>query len=497
MTDYTKLIPGMPAGTPVADRTDHGLEARERQPRESLADWQPPEGRPRALDLLLEQEKTRIPQLVPIRHARMAESPFTFYRGSAIVMASDLGRSPNTDLWAQLCGDAHLSNFGVFGSAERNLIFDLNDFDETHPGPFEWDVLRLAASFVLAARDRGLTGDEAVRAAILAVEAYQFTMQQAAGRPYLENWYTMITPELIRGLIRAQPAEAEPAGKKAKKGKKGKAAKSSGAGAAGDKAGKQFDKQVAKMRKRDTWSAVRKLTEIGPDGQRQFLNQPPFLVRVAEIPVGFEVSNELFNQLAGDFVNTLPPDRASLVSRYTLHDVAHKIVGVGSVGLPALIGLLSGRDGDDLMVLQFKAAQKSVLEEWTRDSIFEHPGQRVVVGQRLMQATGDPFLGWVTGPGGTHFYGRQLRDFKWSMDIQGLSETKLEGYAMLCGGTLALAHARSGDPIALSAYMGTDDVWAQAVGKFATRYADLVEEDFAEFTQAIADGEIDVAEQAY
>ena len=497
MTDYTKLIPGMPAGTSVADRTEHGLEARQRQAREALADWQPPADRPRALDLLLEQEKTRIPQLVPIRHARMAESPFTFYRGSAVVMASDLGRSPNTDLWAQLCGDAHLSNFGVFGSPERNLIFDLNDFDETHPGPFEWDVLRLAASFVLAARDRGLTGDDAVRAAILAVEAYQFTMQQAAARAYLDNWYTMITPEVVRDLIRAQPTEAEAQGKGGKKGKKAKKAKADETSDASAKSTKKFDKQVAKMRKRDTWSAVRKLTEIGPDGTRRFLNQPPFLVRVADIPVGFEVSQGLFDQLAGDFVNTMPPDRASLVSRYTLLDVAHKIVGVGSVGLPALIGLLAGRDDDDLMVLQFKAAQKSVLEEWTRDSILPHPGQRVVVGQRLMQATGDPFLGWVTGPGGTDFYGRQLRDFKWSMDIQGLSETKLEGYAMLCGGTLALAHARAGDPIALSAYMGSDDVWPQAVGDFSVRYADLVEQDFAEFTQAIADGEIEVAEQAY
>lgn len=496
MPDYTRLIPGMPAGTPVADRAEHGLNARERQPHAAWADWQPPADRPRALDLLLAQETTRIEQLVPIRHARMAESPFTFYRGSAVVMASDLGRSTNSDLWAQLCGDAHLSNFGVFGSPERNLIFDLNDFDETHPGPFEWDILRLAASFVLAARDKGLTGDEAVRAAILAVEAYQFTMTQAAARPYIDNWYTMITPELVRGLVRQSGEGPARDGKKGKKAKKDKGKK--GAGSSDDaKAAKKFDKEVAKMRSRDTWSAVRKLTEIAPDGKRRFLNQPPFLTRIDKIPANIEVTPGLFNTLAGDFVNTMPPDRAALVSRYTLQDVAHKVVGVGSVGLPALIGLLAGRDDDDIMVLQFKAAQKSVLEEWTRDSIFEHPGQRVVVGQRLMQATGDPFLGWVTGPAGTHFYGRQLRDFKWSMDIQGLSETRLEGYAMLCGGTLALAHARAGDPIALSAYMGNSEEWPQALGAFSLRYADLVEEDFAEFTQAIADGDIEVAEHAY
>ena len=496
MPDYTRLIPGMPTGTPVAERTEHGMQARDKQPHETWADWQPPADRPRALDLLLGQETTRLQALVPIRHARMAESPFTFYRGSAVVMASDLGRSPNSDLWAQLCGDAHLSNFGVFGSPERNLIFDLNDFDETHPGPFEWDILRLAASFVLAARDRGLTGDEATRAAILAVEAYQFTMTQAAARPYLDNWYTMITPDLVRGLVRQSEAVDAPKAKK-EKGKKGKKASKGASGSGNNKAEKRFNKEVAKMRSRDTWSAVRKLTEVGPDGHRRFLNQPPFLTRIENIPVQFEVTQELFASLAADFVNTMPPDRASLISRYTLMDVAHKVVGVGSVGLPALIGLLAGRDEEDIMVLQFKAAQKSVLEEWTRDSVFDHPGQRVVVGQRLMQATGDPFLGWVTGPAGTAFYGRQLRDFKWSMDIQGLSETRLEGYAMLCGGTLALAHARAGDPIALSAYMGTDDSWAQAVGAFSVTYADLVEQDYAEFSQAIADGDIEVAEQAY
>lgn len=413
----------------------------------------------------------------------MAESPFTFYRGAAAVMASDLGRSPNSDLWAQLCGDAHLSNFGVFGSPERNLIFDLNDFDETHPGPFEWDVQRLAASFVLSARERGLTGEEALMPAFLATKAYQMTMQEAASRPYLDNWYMMVTPELIRGLIRSPGPTGASAGRRDAKVKA--------------RAERQIDKTIAKVKSRDTWSAVRKLTEVGADGRRQFRNEPPFLVRVTDIPAHFGLREQLFAELAADFVNTMPPDRASLISRYSLIDVAHKIVGVGSVGLPALIGLLTGRDGDDLMVLQFKAAQESVLEEWTRPSKFDHPGHRVVVGQRLMQATGDPFLGWMTGPAGTHYYGRQLRDFKWSMDVQGVPEERYEGYAMLCGGTLALAHARAGDPIALSAYMGKSDKWPQAVAAFALRYADLVEEDFADFTQAIADGEIDSTDNPY
>lgn len=492
MADYTRLIPGLPTGTSVDERIAHGQQAREKQPPQALADWQPPKDRPSSLQLLLQQEETRVPQLLPIRHARMAASAFTFYRGSAIVMASDLGRSPNSDLWAQLCGDAHLSNFGVFGSPERNLIFDLNDFDETNPGPFEWDVMRLAASFVIAARDRGIRGPDEVKAAVLAVEAYQFTIAQAAGRPYLDNWYTMITPDLIRGLIRQNAAGEGVNAKKSKKsGKGGKAAKAQA------KDAKKFDKTIAKMRSRDTWSAVRKLTEVGPDGKRRFLNEPPFLVRITDIPTDIKIQPKLFNQIAGDFVNTLPPDRASLISRYTLLDVAHKIVGVGSVGLPALIGLFYGRDDDDLMVLQFKAAQASVLEEWTRPSIFEQHGQRVVVGQRLMQATGDPFLGWVTGPGGTEFYGRQLRDFKWSMDISGLSETKLEGYAMLCGGTLALAHARAGDAIALSAYMGEGDEWAQAMGVFSQRYADLAEHDHAEFVEAINDGTIEASDNPY
>ena len=470
MVETSQLIPGLPTGTPIADRVEFGRAARKKLPRKSLGVWAPPNDRPDPVSLLTGQETTRIAMLVPVRHARMAVSPFTFYRGAAIVMAADLGMTVDSGLWAQICGDAHLSNFGVFGSAERNLVFDVNDFDETSPGPFEWDLLRLSTSFVLAARDRGADDDAARHLAAMAAMSYQQVAAMAAERAYLENWYTLLTPEQILAVV----SMTQPEGR-------------------AKKATKEMERNEKAARKRDAWSAIRKLTEIGPDGKRQFLNQPPLLVRLSpELRGSIGVD---FNQLAETFTETLDVDRAALLGRYELLDVAHKVVGVGSVGLPALVGLLQGRDADDLMVLQFKAAEASVLEKWTAPSLFDHHGQRVVVGQRLMQATGDPFLGWVRGPGGRDFYGRQLRDFKWSIDLNGLVGGKALGYARLCGATLALAHARAGDPVAISSYIGANTTFADAVAQFSITYADLVEQDYARFTAAIADGEITAAEQ--
>jgi hypothetical protein len=475
MSTYVNLIPGQPAGTPQAERAAKGKAARGSLPRKSLSSWSPPADRPRSVDLLRAQEATRIPMLLPIRHARMAQSPFTFYRGAAKVMASDLGRSANTGLWVQLCGDAHLSNFGAYGTPERNLVFDLNDFDETNPGPFEWDVMRLSASFVLAARDNGLS-DEAGRAcAVAAATAYQQVIRAASERPYLDNWYTMITPEAIRVFATAQlPAKNV------------------------KMIDKNMDKRVAKIKSRNTWSAVRKLTEIGPDGLRRFRNQPPLLMRIADLlrdsqVAGSGLDQSVFPTLVETFLATMESDRAALLSRYTLLDMAHKVVGVGSVGLPALIGLLQGRDEDDLIVLQFKAAEASVLEQWTAPSPFEQHGQRVVVGQRVMQAAGDPFLGWIQGPAGTHFYGRQLRDFKWSMDLDGIRPAQLLGYASVCGTSLAFAHARAGDPAAISGYLGSGSSFSSGIGDFSVTYANLMESDFEEFTAAIADGEMPAA----
>lgn len=473
MSTFVKLIPGLPAGTSADDRKAHGKEARKALPRKAIGAWTPPADRPRSVDLLLGQATTRIPELVPIRHARMGVSPFTFYRGAAIVMASDLGRSANSGLWAQLCGDAHLSNFGVYGTPERNLVFDLNDFDETNPGPFEWDVMRLVASFVLAVRDNGLPDDLARQVANAAATSYQNVALATASRSYLDNWYTMLTPENIADAVAARRDERF-----------------------ARKARKNLNKSAQRARSRDAWSAIRKLTEVGPDGRRQFLNQPPLLVRVANIDTAYHFDQAAFDALATSFVETMEADRAALLSRYTLLDVAHKVVGVGSVGLPALIGLFQGRDPDDLLVLQFKAAEASVLEQWTRPSPFDQHGQRVVVGQRVMQAAGDPFLGWITGPGGVDFYGRQLRDFKWSVDLNGLGPEQFAGYANLTGGALALAHARAGDPIAIASYMGASRTFAASMENFAITYADLMQADFDEFTQAIADGEVEVASES-
>lgn len=459
----------------MEDRLEHGREARQKLPRKSIAAWQPPADRPRSVDLLKEQEETRVPMLVPIRHTRMAQSPFTFYRGAANVMASDLGLGANSGIWVQLCGDAHLSNFGIYGTPERNLVFDLNDFDETNPGPFEWDVMRLSASFVLAARDNKMGDDVGRQCAVAAAESYREVIRTAANAPYLDNWYTMITPEAIREVAINAAS--------------GKSAKT---------INKNMDKQVAKIKRRNSWSAVRKLTEVGLDGQRRFRRQPPLLVPISDMfrdprvkPSGFDES--IFPILIETFLTTMESDRAALLSRYTVLDIAHKVVGVGSVGLPALVGLLQGRDPDDLLVLQFKAAEASVLEKWTAPSPFKEHGQRVVVGQRVMQAAGDPFLGWVRGPGGTHFYGRQLRDFKYSVDLNGIPVGKLLGYARLCGSALAMAHARAGDPIAIASYLGKSSTFQEAMGSFSMTYADLMESDFEDFTAAIASGELEAA----
>jgi hypothetical protein len=470
MANPIALIPALPAGTPIADRVAAGKQARKALPRKDLGRWRPSSDRPRPVDLIKQQATTRIPQLVPIRHARMAVSPFTFFRGSAVVMAADLGLSPHTGLYSQLCGDAHLANLGVFGSAERNLVFDLNDFDETSPGPFEWDLLRLAASFVLAARDNQLGPLEGETAVRTLATAYQRAAATAAAQPLLTNFYTMFTSEQIMTWARDSD------------------------GVRFDSvAQKRMTKQVGKIRARDSWSAVRKLTEIGPDGERRFLTQPPLLIPLSVAMRDFGFAGIDFQAIYDVFLRTLDIDRQALLSRYQIIDVAHKVVGVGSVGLPALVGLLQGRDADDLLVLQFKAAEASVLERWTAPSPFAEHGQRVVVGQRLMQATGDPFLGWVTGPAGVGVYGRQLRDFKWSPDLAGLDKVRLNGYAAICGKALAMAHARAGDPIAISAYAGSGEVFSQAISDFAQTYANLVEADYADFTEAIADGEIPAA----
>lgn len=407
---------------------------------------------------LAEQEVTRIQALLPLRHERMSVSPFTFYRGSAAVMASDLASMPNTGLTVQLCGDAHLSNFGLFAGQDRAVIFDVNDFDETNPGPFEWDVMRLAASFMLAARDNAFTDQEADDIVRLVASSYRQAMSDYAGMSDLAIWYDRISAATLEQWATE---------------------------VGGQRATKQLNKVIGKAQSRDGWSAITKLTEV-VDGNRRFLDQPPVLVRISD----GEDLHPWLDKLLAQYRDDLQSDRRELIRRYRVVDFGHKVVGVGSVGLRAFVLLLQGRDENDLLVLQAKEAVQSVLEPYTKSCVYEHQGQRVVEGQRLMQAASDAFLGWVQAPNGRQFYIRQLRDMKWSPDIAKLPVGQLAGYAALCGRTLAHGHARSGDPVAIAAYLGQSTKFDDAMSSFARAYAVQVDSDFAAYTAAIADGRV-------
>jgi uncharacterized protein (DUF2252 family) len=388
----------------------------------------------------------------------MSVSPFTFYRGSAAVMASDVGSMPNTAITVQLCGDAHLSNFGLFAGQDRSVIFDVNDFDETNPGPFEWDVMRLAASFMLAAQDNSFTEQEANDITRLAASSYRVAMAEYARMSDLAIWYDRISTATLEQWA---------------------------AQVGGDKGTKQINKVIGKAQSRDGWSAITKLTEV-VDGKRQFLDQPPVLVRITD---GDDLHPWL-DTLMDKYRSELQSDRRELIRRYQVVDFGHKVVGVGSVGLRAFVLLLQGRDENDLLVLQAKEAVQSVLEPYTKSCVYEHQGQRVVEGQRLMQAASDAFLGWVQAPNGRQFYVRQLRDMKWSPDIAKLPAPLLAGYAALCGRTLAHGHARSGDPVEIAAYLGQSEKFDVAISEFARVYSAQVNSDFAQYTAAIADGRV-------
>jgi uncharacterized protein (DUF2252 family) len=454
----------------VEERQRKGRVARAETPREHLAAWVPPGDRADPVALLVGQETSRVQELVPVRHARMATSAFAFYRGAALLMAADLAAMPRSGLDVQLCGDAHLSNFGLFAAPDRSVVFDVNDFDETNPGPFEWDVKRLATSFVLAARDNKLPKQAGQIAAEAATASYRESMATFAGQAELAIWYDRID---VSGLTEA--IQRIPNGK-------GKAKQAA-------KAEATIQGAVAKARTRDAWSAIAKITEV-VDGRRRFRDQPPLLTRLDFSADTGNMINTLFRTYRG----TLQDDRQELLKRYEIVDMGHKVVGVGSVGLLAFVLLLRGRDENDLMVLQVKQAQASVLEAYTHKSAFTKHGHRVVTGQRLMQAASDSFLGWIDGPAGRSFYVRQLRDMKWSPEPAWFNEERLRRYAMLCGHTLARAHARSGDSIALSAYMGTGKAFDKAISEFAEFYANQSEEDYAAFTGAIADGRISAHE---
>ena len=454
------LSPGAAqAATGHRERQERGRAARRMVPRGSHAGWAPASDRPDPVDLLEAQARDRLPELLPIRYARMMASPFAFLRGSAIVMANDLASTPKSGIHAQLCGDAHLSNFGAYASPERTLLFDLNDFDETLPGPWEWDVKRLAASLVVAGRDNGFDASDCRRAAQASVASYRRRMAEFSQMGELAVWYSRIGEEEVRGLL----SEAR----------------------AGKKTTKKLSKNVRKTRGRDSLQALSKLT-IVVDGHRRINDDPPLLVR---IPEGDEIRAQVYAILES-YKRTLQDDRRHLLERYRFVDAARKVVGVGSVGTRAYVVLLEGRDEDDPLFLQVKEAGPSVLEAYVGSNAHEHHGHRVVAGQRLMQAASDIFLGWFRGMEGRDFYWRQLKDMKGSAKVEGMTADELVLYAGLCGWALARAHARSGDRVEIASYLGKSESFDRAVADFAVDYADQNERDHAALRAAVKSGRL-------
>ncbi len=453
----------------VAERAALGKAARAAAPRSGLGEWSSAQRTHDPLDLLAEQAKTRVPELVPIRHGRMAASPFAYFRGAALPMAADLSTSPSTRLQVQLCGDAHLSNFGGFGSPERDLLFDVNDFDETHPGPFEWDVKRLAASLEIAARARGF--DDKVRRDVVArgIRVYRDTIRAFAGSRYLDAWYARLDAEDIMARWGS---------------------------AASQQMQTAFRATVSKAIAKDHLKALSKLTQE-VNGQLRIVADPPLVVPINDLfpdHTAQAIKDTLADGLHA-YRRALQGDRRHLLDRYELVDVARKVVGVGSVGTRAWIGLLVGRDNADPLFLQMKEAEASVLERFTAKSEYRNHGQRVVEGQRLMQAASDIFLGWgqATNPddGVTRdFYFRQLWYWKASADIDTILPEGLAIYAQLCGWTLARAHARSGDAVALGAYLGSSDTFDRSMLTFASAYANQNADDHAALEAAIAGGKL-------
>jgi uncharacterized protein (DUF2252 family) len=452
-----KLSPGTSLN--YQQRHERGRDARRLVPRGSHAEWAPAPDRPDPVELLEAQARDRIPDLLPIRYARMMASPFAFLRGSAIVMANDLASTPKSGIKAQLCGDAHLLNFGAYASPERALLFDLNDFDETLPGPWEWDIKRLAVSFVVAGRDNGFDASDCRNAARAVTASYRQRMTEFSEMGELGVWYSRIGEEDIRGLL----TEAR----------------------AGKKTTKKLSKNVRKTRGRDSLQALSKLTTV-VDGRRIINDDPPLLVR---IPEGDELRAQVYAILES-YKRTLQEDRRHLLERYRFVDAARKVVGVGSVGTRAYVVLLEGRDRDDPLFLQVKEAGASVLEGHIPSGTHEHHGHRVVAGQRLMQAASDIFLGWFRGTEGRDFYWRQLKDMKGSAKVESMSADELILYAGICGWALARAHARSGDRVQIAAYLGKSERFDRSVADFAEAYADQTERDHAALCAAVKSGRV-------
>ena len=482
----------------VEDRQTIGEQARENTPISSQAGWAPAAGRPDPVELLVEQNATREADLVPVRHGRMTVSPFTFYRGAAKIMATDLATTPMAGLVVQLCGDAHLSNFGGFASPERQLLFGLNDFDETLPGPFEYDLKRMAASFTIAARNNGFTPADARAVTIESVKAYRSGISDLAAMHTLDIWYAHMTEHDIQDAIRAIQ-ETSNSRKKPSKGKTGKkkqgASKADKAAAALiAEAAKRANKAMRKAHTRDSLGALAKFAEV-VDGRHRIVSQPPVIIPLRDLAASYEMTPDEARDAVEEqfriYKATLSNDRRQMLDRFTIVDVARKVVGVGSVGTRAWMVLLQGRDSGDPLFLQVKEATASVLEDHLPKSRYNTPGQRVVEGQRLMQAASDIFLGWTRGvQANRYYYWRQLRDMKASAEVELMSPVGMTSYARMCGWTLARAHARSGDPIAIAEYLGNDDTVDNAIADFSARYADQNQRDYDTFVKAIADGRI-------
>jgi uncharacterized protein (DUF2252 family) len=447
------------------ERAAEGKAARSEVRRSSHAAWEPPATRADPVAILEQQAASRVPELVPIRYGRMAASPFAFFRGAAAVMAADLATTPVSGLRVQACGDAHLSNFGAFAAPDRRLVFDLNDFDESLPGPWEWDVKRLAASFAIAGRENGFKRKERAASVLEAARSYRDSMRAFASQRNLDVWYARLDVESVMGEIEAEP-----------------------------KLTRQVRKGVAKAQAKDSLRAVEKLTHL-VDGELRIRSEPPLIVPAEELMAADETRDleQVLLQVLDAYRASLPADRQHLLDGYRFRHLARKVVGVGSVGTRAWVVLMTGAD-DDPLFLQAKEAEASVLEPYAGASRFDNHGQRVVEGQRLLQAASDIFLGWCPALGfdgqQRDFYVRQLWDWKRSVEIERLTPHGLELYARMCGWTLARAHARSGDRVAIAAYLGAGDAFDKAIAEFSESYAEQSERDHAALVEAIDAGRI-------
>ena len=480
----------------LEERQARGVDATSRTAPAAHAAWDLVADRPDPIDLLMEQNRTREPELLPVRHGRMMASPFSFYRGAAKVMAADLAGTPTAGLHVQLCGDAHLSNFGGFASPERQLIFGLNDFDETLPGPFEYDLKRMAVSFTIAARNNGFTAEDARAVTQTNVQAYRQAIGDFAGMRTLDVWYAHLSEQDFEESMRTAQAEAastKSAKRKSNKPKMTKKSKAADADIA--KSIKAANKSFRKARSRDSLRALTRYAEVGGDGYR-IVSQPPVVVPLRELAGAWDRSADEIRNMVNEqfhaYQRSLSADRRQLLERFTIVDMARKVVGVGSVGTRAFMVLLQGRDTGDPLFLQVKEATRSVLEEHLPKSRHRNPGQRVVEGQKLLQSASDIFLGWTTGVEDDRFYyWRQLRDMKVSPAVEAMTPFAMTVYARMCGWSLAHAHARSGDAVAISAYLGTGDEFDRALTEYSERYADQNADDHRSFVRAVKSGRIE------